>query len=116
MVAIVLLQTLYFKFSAHPDSVYIFSAIGMEPVGRIGVGIAELVTAILILIPRTTWLGALLSTGLMVGALGMHLTSLGIEVGDDGGKLFYMAAGVFLMSLVVLIDQRKSIPFIGDRL
>ena len=38
--AIILLQTLYFKFSAAPESVFIFEQLGLEPWGRIGLGVA----------------------------------------------------------------------------
>ena len=85
VVAIILLQTLYFKFTGAPESVYIFETLGIEPYGRIGSGIAELITSILILIPRTTLLGAILGLGIMIGAILSHLTKLGIEVNNDGG-------------------------------
>ena len=116
IIAIILVQTLYFKFTAHTDSVYIFSKIGLEPFGRISIGILELISAILILISRTIWLGALISVGLMTGAIMMHLTKLGIEINNDGGSLFYMALGVFSLSSLTLINQRKNIPFIGNKL
>lgn len=116
IIAVILIQTLRFKFTAHPDSVYIFSKVGLEPFGRIGIGILELISAILILIPRTIWLGALLTSGLMGGAIMMHLTQIGIEINNDGGTLFYMALGVFLLSAFVLMNQRKNIPFIGSKL
>mgnify|MGYP000386219671 CR=1 FL=1 len=84
-VAVILIQTLRFKFTADPVSVYIFETVGLEPFGRIGIGVLELIAGILILIPRTVWAGALLSLGLMSGAIFMHLTKLGIEVQEDGG-------------------------------
>ncbi len=115
IIAIILVQTLYFKFTAHPDSVYIFSKVGLEPFGRISIGVLELISAILILIPRTIWLGALLTSGLMSGAIIMHLTQLGIEINNDGGILFYMALVVFFLSLFTLINQRKNIPIIGGK-
>ncbi len=113
IVAVILVQTLRYKFTAHPDSVYIFSTLGMEPVGRIGIGILELFAAILILIPRTVWLGAGLSSGVLAGAVFFHLTALGIEVKGDGGGLFYMGLVTLLLSLVVLWWDRKAIPIIG---
>ncbi|MEO1452065.1 MAG: DoxX family protein [Bacteroidota bacterium] len=85
VVAVILVQTLFFKFTAHPDSVYIFSTIGLEPFGRIGIGVLELIASILLLVPRTVWAGSVLSLGLMGGAIMMHLTQLGIEVQGDGG-------------------------------
>ena len=109
LIAIILLQTLYFKFSAHPDSVHIFETVGMEPWGRIGIGIIELIAAILILIPKTVWLGAGLTFGVISGAVIMHLTMLGIEVNGDGGQLFYMALFVFLASAVVFWNERKKV-------
>ncbi len=107
--AFIMLQTLYFKFSASPESVYIFSTIGMEPVGRIGSGIGELIASILILVPKTTWLGAMGAIGLMSGAIFFHLTSIGIVVMDDGGQLFIYACLVFLSALYLLI-RNKEIP------
>ena len=110
--AIVLLQTLYFKFSGATESVYIFTTVGMEPWGRIGIGILELLAAILLLINRTTWMGAFLCIGLMLGAIGMHLTVLGIEVQGDGGLLFGYAILVSLSAIVVLVmDEEKIADF-----
>lgn len=107
--AIIMLQTLYFKFSAAPESIYIFTTIGMEPWGRIGTGVMELVASVLILIPRYTAYGALLATGLMSGAIFFHLTKLGIEVQGDGGQLFAYALIVLICSLVLLIMYRNQI-------
>ena len=114
VVAIILVQTLRYKFTAHPDSVYIFTSVGLEPYGRIGIGVLELISAILILIPKTVWLGSLLSLGIISGAILMHLTGLGIEINGDGGILFYMAILVFVLSFILLWVNRKSIPFIGE--
>ena len=107
--AIILLQTLFFKFTASPESVYIFTKVGMEPWGRIASGIAELIAALLILVPRTTWLGALLAMGVMGGAIFFHLTSLGIEVQGDGGLLFVYALVVFICSAILLYMNREKI-------
>ena len=104
--AVILLQTLFYKFSGAPESVFIFSQIGMEPWGRIGIGVGELIASILLLIPRTTWLGALGGIGLMSGAVFFHLTKLGIEVLDDGGLLFTLALIVLVFSVINLIRQR----------
>jgi len=114
VVAIILVQTLRYKFTAHPDSVYIFTSVGLEPYGRIGIGALELISAILILIPKTVWLGSLISLGVISGAILMHLTGLGIEINGDGGILFYMAILVFVLSFILLWVNRKSIPFIGE--
>ena len=108
--AIILLQTLFFKFSAAPVSVFIFSELNMEPWGRIGTGIAELVAAILILYPKTTVYGAVLGLALMAGAIFFHLTKLGIEVENDSGKLFVLAIVVFLSCFILfLINFRRLI-------
>jgi len=107
--AVILLQTLFFKFTASPESVYIFTTVGMEPWGRIGVGVLELIAGVLLLLSSTAWLGAALALGLMVGALGMHLTVLGIEVMGDGGQLFIYALIVALCSGFVLVVNKEKI-------
>lgn len=109
----ILLQTLYFKFSAAPESVYIFTTLGLEPHGRIGVGIAELVSGLLLLIPATTYLGAILGLGVIGGALFFHLTKLGIEVNGDGGYLFFLAVLVLVSCLALIWIERKKIPIIS---
>ncbi|MDC6386778.1 DoxX family protein [Flagellimonas taeanensis] len=114
--AIILLQTLYFKFSAAPESVFIFETLGLEPYGRIGLGIVELITAVLLLVPRTTWIGALLGIGIMAGALFSHITTLGVVVQDDGGTLFIMALITFLCCLALAWTQRDQIPLFKDNL
>ena len=106
-VAVILLQTLYFKFTAAAESVFIFSKLGMEPYGRIATGIFELIAAVLILMPRTTIFGALLGLGLMIGAVVSHIFVLGIEVQNDRGTLFMLALLV-LISCAVLIYKDKS--------
>lgn len=116
IIAVILVQTLRYKFTAHPDSVYIFTKVGLEPYGRIAIGVFELIAAILILIPKTVWAGALLTLGIISGALFMHLINLGIEINGDGGTVFYMAVVVFILSLVVLWINRKNIPFVGKNL
>jgi hypothetical protein len=108
--AVILLQTLFFKFTAAPESVYIFTKVGLEPWGRIGSGIAELIAAILILIPATTWLGAGLALAVMLGAIFSHLTVLGIVVMHDGGLLFCLALAVAACSAVLLFLQRRRVP------
>jgi putative oxidoreductase len=113
IVAAILLQTLYFKFTGAAESVYIFETIGMEPMGRIGSGIVELIAALLLLARRTAWLGAALALGTMSGALFFHLTTLGIEIQGDGGFLFILAVVVFVASAIILIKERNNIPFIG---
>ena len=112
----ILLQTLFFKFTAAPESVYIFTKVGAEPWGRIGSGITELIAAILILTPRFTWLGSLLAVGVMSGAILSHLTILGIEVQGDKGLLFALAIIVFVAAGTNLVLHRTEIPVIGRRL
>ncbi|MEQ9468344.1 MAG: DoxX family protein [Ekhidna sp.] len=107
--AIIMGQTLYFKFTGSAESMYIFKTVGMEPWGRWLVGIFELVACILILIPRTAWMGGVLAVGLMIGAIGMHLTTLGIEVMGDKGQLFYYALIVFLCGLYVVFSNKERI-------
>lgn len=106
LAAIILLQTLYFKFSAAPESIYIFSKLGLEPWGRIIIGILELIAAILILVPATTPFGASLAIALMAGAVFFHLTKLGISVQNDGGQLFIYALLVLASSTVLVIIYR----------
>ncbi len=107
--ALIMLQTLFFKFSASEESVYIFSVVGIEPWGRIATGVFELIASLLLLYPRTTYLGALLGAGLMSGALLMHFTLLGYEVKGDGGLLFIYALVVFVCCLLLLYFQRKKV-------
>lgn len=107
--AVILLQTLFFKFSAAEESVYIFSKLGIEPWGRIGTGILELIASILLLIPRTAVYGAFLAFGLMAGAIFSHLTVLGISVQNDGGQLFVYALIVLVCSLVILLWNKNQI-------
>jgi uncharacterized membrane protein YphA (DoxX/SURF4 family) len=111
----VLLQTLFFKFTGAPESVYIFTRIGAEPWGRLGSGAVELVAAILLLIPSTVPIGAFIALAVMTGAIGSHLTVLGIEIMGDGGLLFGLAVFVFIAGLILLGMHRADIPFIGDR-
>ena len=114
-VAIILIQTLRFKFTAHPDSVYIFESLGLEPYGRITIGILELIAGIFILIPKTIWIGAVLTIGIIGGAIMSHLTQLGIAVNGDGGVLFITAVVTFVLAAIILITERKSIPLIGKK-
>lgn len=112
-VAGILLQTLFFKFTGAEESVYIFSRLGAEPWGRIGTGIIELVAALLILVPATVPYGAILAMGLMAGAIGSHLTVLGIEIRGDGGLLFGLALATLVSSGIVLFIRRAFIPVVG---
>jgi uncharacterized membrane protein YphA (DoxX/SURF4 family) len=108
--AVILLQTLYFKFTGAPESVELFTKLGVEPWGRIGTGVIELFTGLLLLIPSTAFLGAFIGLGVMSGAIGSHLLVLGIESAGDGGILFALAIVVFvtcLITAILNIDQEK---------
>ena len=107
--AVIMLQTLYFKFTGAEESVYIFTTVGMEPWGRIGVGVMELIASLLIIIPATSWIGAGIGLGLMLGAMGMHLTILGIEVHNDGGYLFFLALVVAICSAFILWVNKQAV-------
>ena len=116
-VAIILLQTLFFKFTGAEESKYIFSTLmgaEFEAYGRIGSGVVELVAVVLLLIPGTTWLGALIALGTISGAIFSHLTKLGIVVKDDGGLLLGLAITVFALCAVVLFIHRRDLPFLGQ--
>ena len=106
--AVILGQTLFFKFSGAEESRYIFSTLGMEPWGRYTVGVSELICVALLLVPRTAWLGSLMGLGVIAGALFFHLTKLGIEVKGDGGTLFYLALAVFVCCAGVAWLHRKE--------
>ncbi len=106
--AIILLQTLYFKFTAQPESVKLFTEIGMEPYGRIGTGVLELIAAILLVIPRLTHYGAILGLILMTGALYFHLTKLGIYF-DGDALLFSYAVITFLCCALLILAYRSQL-------
>jgi hypothetical protein len=115
-VAIILFQTLFFKFTGAEESKYIFSTLGIEPWGRIGSGVVELIAVILLLIPSTVTIGAILSIGAVGVAILSHLTKLGVVVKDDGGLLFALAVTVFISSAIILLIRRSQIPVIGNLL
>lgn len=106
--AVILLQTLYFKFSAHPESVELFTKLGVEPWGRIGTGIIELIAALLLLLPATAFIGAALGIGLMSGAILSHVTVIGIESKGDGGQLFMLAILVFVCCFTILLLHKTE--------
>lgn len=117
LAAVILGQTLFFKFTAAPESVELFTILGLEPFGRIGIGVAELIAVVLLLIPRTAPLGGLLGVGLMMGAVFSHLTQLGIVFLDDGGSLFAMAVVTLLASAsVVWLRRRQLLAMLPARL
>lgn len=117
IVAVILLQTLFFKFTGAEESRYIFTTLigpQFEAVGRIGSGVVELFAAILLLIPSKAWLGSIIALGTISGAIFSHLTMLGIEVKGDGGLLFGLAVTVFVLSSVVLLIHRRELPILGQ--
>ena len=107
--ALILLQTLFFKFTAAPESVYIFSTLGLEPHGRIGIGIAELIASLLLLVPSLSVFGATLAVGLMFGAILSHLTTLGIVVQNDGGQLFIYALLTLVMAAITVYQEKGTL-------
>jgi len=114
--AAILLQTLFFKFSGADESVYIFTTVGQEPWGRYGSGVVELIASVLLFVPTTVAIGALLALGTMSGAIFFHLSKLGIVVHHDGGLLFGLAVVVAVCSAFLLWLHRATIPVIGSRL
>ena len=107
--AFIMLQTLYFKFTGHPESVYIFTQLGIEPWGRIGTGVVELIASVLLLLPGTIVIGGLLATGLMIGAIASHVFVLGFDVRGDGGQLAIYAIIVLLASIALMFLHRDQI-------
>ena len=112
----ILLQTLFFKFTGAEESVYIFTTLGVEPWGRIGSGIVELIASVLLLVPATASLGALVALGVMGVAIVSHLTVLGIDVKGDGGLLFGLAVIVFASCAIVFALRRTQVPVVGQYL
>ncbi|HEX6126187.1 MAG TPA: hypothetical protein VFZ23_12510 [Pyrinomonadaceae bacterium] len=115
-VAVILLQTLFFKFTGAEESKYIFTTLlgpDLEAFGRLGSGFVELIAAVLLVVPRTAWMGAFLSLGTISGAILSHLTMLGIVVKDDGGLLFALAVTVFVLSAIALLIHRRELPILG---
>lgn len=106
----ILAQTLFFKFTGAEESRYIFSTLGVEPWGRIGAGVMELIAAALLLVPRAAAFGAMLAMIAMTGAIGAHLTKLGISVKGDGGLLFGLAITVFVCAAGVARIRRNGLP------
>jgi hypothetical protein len=119
-VAGILLQTKFFKFTGAEESVYIFTTLGrfvhvagVEPWGRIGSGVIELIAGLMLLVPGTALLGAGLAMGVMAGSIASHVLVLGFEVKGDGGLLFALALTAFVGSVVVLVLRRSQIPVVG---
>lgn len=107
--AVILGQTLFFKFSGAEETVYIFETLGVEPWGRLASAGVELVAVVLLLLPRLNWVGAVIGLGVMGGALFSHLTVLGIDVRGDGGLLFSLAVVTALSCATVLFLRRSRV-------
>jgi hypothetical protein len=117
LAAMILLQTLYFKFTGAPESVYIFDTLGVEPYGRIGTGVLELLISVLLLFRKSSLLGAVFGMTVISGAILSHVFILGIEVQNDGGSLFILALIVFILCLITIILQKdKLFLFIQKRI
>ncbi len=114
--AVILGQTLFFKFTGAPEAVHIFETLGVEPWGRITLGVVELMTALMLLFKGTRALGAAVTVGLMLGAIGSHLGPLGIEVQGDSGALFLMAVATLVCGAIALFIYRHELPVLGKRL
>lgn len=114
--AAIMAQTLFFKFTGADEARHIFGTLGVEPWGRFGAGASELVAVVLLLVPRTAVIGAMLTAGIMVGAIGAHLGPLGIEVLDDGGTLFGLALATLGCAAGVLWIRRRSLQRLAGRL
>ena len=114
IVASIMLQTLFFKFTGAQESIDLFIKVAgkNEAIVRIGTGIIELIASFLLFTPKKTWLGAFLTIGLMSGAVLFHITKIGIVHNNDGGILFSMAIITFLSSIVLLYLNRKEIPLL----
>jgi putative oxidoreductase len=113
LAAIIMIQTLYFKFTGAEESIYIFTKVGIEPWGRYATGVTELIASMLLLIPAYSWVGAAIACGLMSGAIFLHATILGFHIMNDKGYLFILAICTFLCSLLILYIRKNQIPYIN---
>ncbi len=118
--ALILLQVAGFKFAGAAESVTLFEQLGAEPLGRYATAGIELVAAVLLLVPKTRALGALLTLAVMGGAIGTHLAKLGVELigpdgTGDGGTMFVMAIVTALCSAFVLFVHRGELPLAGEK-
>jgi len=125
VVAAILGQTLFFKFTGAEETKALFAVLDAEPVGRFATGIAELVAVVLLLVPRTVVFGAGLALGVILPAIFLHLTQLGISIDPAvlrdprleplaGPSLFVLAVVVAVGSAGILLLRRDELPFIGE--
>lgn len=113
--AFILLQTLFFKFTGSKESVELFTKLvgaKYEAWMRIGTGVLELIASVLLLVPKTSYIGSALGIGLMGGAIFSHLTVIGIESQGDGGQLFLYAVAVFVICILVSLYNLKKYIFL----
>ena len=115
--AFMMLQTLFYKFGGAQESIDLFTKLAgeNEAMMRIGTGVLELIASILLFVPKATWFGALMTVGLMSGAILGHFTKLGIEHNNDSGLLFGSAIFIFITGVIVLFSERKNMPIIGEK-
>ncbi|MGB3469153.1 MAG: DoxX family protein [Cyclobacteriaceae bacterium] len=113
--AIIFIQTLYFKFTGHSESVELFTKLGAEPWGRWATGVIELIASVLLVVRRTSVLGALLGVGMMLGAIGSHFLVLGIDTNGDGGTLFILAIVALVSRGIVLFNRFDELKIILGR-
>ncbi|WP_425389463.1 DoxX family protein [Ekhidna sp.] len=102
IVAIILAQTLPFKFSGSEESVWIFEQIGWEPWGRYLIASIETVSTIFLL-TNYYIIGAIISLSIISAANFLHFTKLGFIVNDDGGTLFILSIIVIFCSLWIVL-------------
>ena len=107
LVVFIIGQTLPFKYSGHPDSVWIFEQLGWEPWGRYLIALLE-TSSIILLLTRWYILGAIMSLSLISAANFMHFTRLGFDVNGDEGYLFQMSIVVILSSLMIIIVWNRD--------
>ena len=116
-IALVFVQSLFYKFTGSAESIFIFSTlrdwsgIGLfEPAGRWIIGTAELIASVLLFVPGLTIFGAAMAIGIMTGAISFHLfTPLGVEIMGDGGELFTLACGVWVSGWAILWLKREEV-------
>lgn len=108
IISIIYIQTSYFKLTGHPDSVYIFSKLGIEPYGRFGAGVIELMISPLLLINKTKLLSIIVSLGIIIGIIVSHLYIIGINIKGDNGSLFTLAIIIFILNIVLIHLHRTD--------
>ncbi|QMV14681.1 hypothetical protein [Vibrio spartinae] len=124
-IAFVFVQSLFFKFTGSPETEYIFGTLGqwsgLDFFGAYGayiIGVAELIATVL-LFSRFHGFGALMTLGIISGAIFFHLfTPLGVQmpefnsngevIGNDGGLLFGMACLVWLCAAFLTIRDYQA--------